>query len=134
MVSSKRHVFTVLAVAIAGSLLYFYADPSYSIYFPKCIFYSLTSLYCPGCGSQRAIHALLHGDIAAAADYNLLLVLALPLIAFSAIVITNNIFRQKKIQQQLFYSNTFTWTLFVVVILFFALRNIPATPFRFLAP
>ena len=37
-----------------------------------------TGLKCPGCGSQRMLHALLHGDIAAAWRFNALLFLLVP--------------------------------------------------------
>src|SRR5688572_26415576 len=63
MIRSKQHVLVLLSVAIVGSLLYFYVNPSTSVLFPRCLFFSITSLHCPGCGSQRAIHELLHGNI-----------------------------------------------------------------------
>lgn len=37
-----------------------------------CVFYELTGLYCPGCGSGRAARALLRGDLAAAFGHNAL--------------------------------------------------------------
>ncbi len=40
-----------------------------------------TSVKCPGCGAQRAIHYLLNFDILSAAKQNLLLVLSIPYIA-----------------------------------------------------
>lgn len=52
---------------------------------PPCPFLALTGLYCPGCGSTRALHALLHGDLGHALAMNPLLVLSLPLLALMAI-------------------------------------------------
>ena len=44
-----------------------------------CLFYELTGLYCPGCGSGRAAVALLHGRAAEAFSHNaLLFVLGVP--------------------------------------------------------
>ena len=44
-----------------------------------CLFYELTGLYCPGCGSGRAAIALLHGHVLQAFSHNaLLFVLGLP--------------------------------------------------------
>src|SRR5215210_1294373 len=100
MIQTRNHVLIFITVAILGSLLYFYFDPSYSHIFPSCPFYTITGLLCPGCGSQRAFHALLHGDIAGAAHKNMLFVLFLPLIIFSLIVTLNNIFRKTKLEQR----------------------------------
>ena len=46
------------------------------IYGLRCFFYELTDLYCPGCGSSRALSSLLHGDWKGAFTHN---VLVLPL-------------------------------------------------------
>jgi len=40
---------------------------------PECPLHRLTGLYCAGCGGTRAIHALLHGDVAACFRLNPLL-------------------------------------------------------------
>lgn len=37
-------------------------------------------VYCPGCGGLRAVNDLTHGDLAAAASSNLLLVVAMPFV------------------------------------------------------
>lgn len=53
---------------------------------PKCPVKVLTGLDCPGCGSQRALHALLTGDVAAAFRFNALLLLLLPYVAVIAVL------------------------------------------------
>ena len=40
-----------------------------------CVFYETTGLYCPGCGSGRAVYALLHGRVREAFFDNMLLFL-----------------------------------------------------------
>ncbi|MFM5905919.1 MAG: DUF2752 domain-containing protein [Micrococcales bacterium] len=45
--------------------------PSYL--WPRCPVYALTGIYCPGCGGQRAVSALLHGDFLGAVDQNALI-------------------------------------------------------------
>ena len=35
-------------------------------HYPTCPFLAITGWYCPGCGSLRAVHDLLHGDLAGA--------------------------------------------------------------------
>lgn len=50
--------------------------------FPPCPFLWLTGFYCPGCGSLRALHQLLHGNFAAAISFNPFAVLALPFVGY----------------------------------------------------
>src|SRR5690348_15182815 len=65
-----------------AAIFLFWFDPSQSALYPLCYFHRLTGLWCPGCGSLRALHQLLHGNLSAALHYNALLVLSLPLIAW----------------------------------------------------
>lgn len=65
---------------ILAGVVYYTLNPTSSSLFPKCPFFVWTGWKCPGCGSQRAVHALLHGDVAAAWGYNALLVVSLPII------------------------------------------------------
>lgn len=77
----NRTMLLIIAVVMLAAIsVYFYFDPNDSAFFPRCPFLSLTGYQCPGCGSQRAIHALLHGDFAAAWGKNALLVASLPLL------------------------------------------------------
>lgn len=46
---------------------------------PRCVFKVLSGWDCPGCGSQRAFHALLHGDVAGAWACNPFVFFAIPL-------------------------------------------------------
>lgn len=67
-------------VGLSGVLLLAVVDPGQPGHYPACPFRALTGLDCPGCGSLRAVHALAHGDVVAAADSNLLAVLLLPVV------------------------------------------------------
>ena len=73
----------ILSAIVILILIYGFFDPS-THFFPRCIFKSLTGLDCPGCGSQRALHALLHADIIAAWRFNAMLVLSIPPLAVMA--------------------------------------------------
>ncbi len=42
-----------------------------------------TGLSCPGCGSTRMLHSLLHGDVLAAARYNVLALLMAPVFGWA---------------------------------------------------
>ena len=69
------------AVAVVGAV-----DPEQPGHYPTCPFLSVTGWWCPGCGSLRALHALVHGDVGTAIDRNVLTVLAVPalLVAWGA--------------------------------------------------
>jgi hypothetical protein len=54
----------------AGLVLVYRFDPEQVHFFPPCLFRALTGLQCPGCGSTRALHHLLHGEFARAFRYN----------------------------------------------------------------
>ncbi len=73
-------IITGVAVAVVAVAIYFFYDPASSGFFPRCPFLMLTGQKCPGCGSQRALHALLHGDAAGAVRHNAALVVAVPLL------------------------------------------------------
>lgn len=79
----RRHpVLAAVAVILAACAVisaYYLIEPSSGLY-PRCAFKMATGLDCPGCGSQRAIHALLHGDIVAAWHSNAMLLIGLPLV------------------------------------------------------
>lgn len=65
-------VLGVAALAVCALVYYAWADPQ-TTPMPQCVFRRLTGWQCPGCGSQRALHALLHGRVAEAWSYNRLL-------------------------------------------------------------
>jgi hypothetical protein len=65
-------------VAMAGlAVLYLFSPERYGFY-PRCLFRELTGLDCPGCGSLRSVHHLLHGEIATAFLFNPLLYFLVP--------------------------------------------------------
>lgn len=76
----------ILAAAMIAAAIYFTYDPNKpGNLFPKCFFLTFTGYKCPGCGSQRAIHSLLHGEIAQAFHYNAALLAGIPILVILAI-------------------------------------------------
>ena len=53
-------------------------DPNEPGHFPMCPTQALFGVDCPACGGLRAVHALAHGDVIAAVDYNVVAVIAVP--------------------------------------------------------
>lgn len=82
MTKSLKITAVALAATLAGAMtvVYFFVDPAQSKLMPRCLFKSLTGWDCPGCGSQRMLHALLHGDWAGAWHANPLLLSMVPYI------------------------------------------------------
>ncbi|MCS7042211.1 MAG: DUF2752 domain-containing protein [Bryobacteraceae bacterium] len=72
----KRAAFVAAAVAFAAVLYLF--DPAETPFYPPCRIRLWTGWSCPGCGATRALHALLHGRVAAAWALNPLWTLAAP--------------------------------------------------------
>ncbi|MBS1731176.1 MAG: DUF2752 domain-containing protein [Bacteroidetes bacterium] len=136
--SQRQGIFPVFLKGIAilmVILLYLIFDArGPGSFFPECPFHALTGLYCPGCGSQRALSALLHGDFMEALHDNLLAMISLPFLFLSAFYYLVNFFREEKMKLPFFYTSWFVWTVLTCVIIFTILRNIPSMPFSLLAP
>ena len=117
---------------IAGGAILFHFDPEKSGFFPACRFHQLTGLDCPGCGSQRALHALLHGQILTALHDNLLLVLSLPLFLALLILSTWRSYRGEK--PVVLIRPAWAWAYVAAWVIFGILRNLPFPPFASYAP
>ncbi|MDR3194628.1 MAG: DUF2752 domain-containing protein [Tannerella sp.] len=117
-------IILLAAAILTGGILYYRFNPAESPLFPKCPFLLLTGLKCPGCGSQRTIHALLHGDLCTAFLQNALLVCTLPYLFLLLLA--------KAIRRRSPYASfpvriqrpAIIWTYFVLVMLFWITRNV----------
>lgn len=65
-------------VAAAGAYVLYTYPPATTRFYPQCVFHALTGLDCPGCGTTRALHHLLHGRIGDAFAMNALLFAIIP--------------------------------------------------------
>lgn len=64
-----------VAAALAAAAGYVGAvDPNRPGHYPACPLLRHTGIHCPGCGGLRGLHALVHGDLAAALGANALAV------------------------------------------------------------
>ena len=97
-----------------------------------CLFYELTGLYCPGCGSGRAALALLHGRVGEAFGHNALAMLFLPPCAvFLLREYLRFVFPGLGLRPTVLPARAGRISL-ALVLIFWVLRNLPA--FAFLAP
>jgi hypothetical protein len=112
------------ALALLGVGVVALVNPEEPGTYPTCPFLAITGWWCPGCGTLRAVHALAHGDLATAADRNLLAVLAVPLLAAGW---ARWLARTRRGEARTTAAPAWLlWSLAVVVIAYWVLRNIPA--------
>ena len=127
----KKYILLLLFGVVA--FFYFTINPSEVDFMLKCPLYSSTGVYCPGCGSQRAIHHLLHFNIIKAAQNNILFLIAIIAALYHySIPLINT--RFTKNYKSIFDSNRNLIIVLIITILFWILRNIPYYPFTLLAP
>jgi hypothetical protein len=121
-------------VAVAGAGLLFAVDPSTSNVYLPCPFHQFTGLFCPGCGSTRATHHLLHGRLGTAFGYNPLLVVALPFVVYGVAQSARRWVRAEVPPPASRRQGWWVWALLVVVLAFAVARNLPWEPVRWMAP
>lgn len=120
----RRSLILVVAITLllVFGFIYYALDPSTSGAFPQCYFLSLTGYKCPGCGCQRAVHALLHGDVAGAFRYNAFLMVAIPWIALSLFAESRRT-RNPRLYARL-NPELLMWLLLAAALIWWILRNI----------
>lgn len=121
----------ILTGGVAVGLVLFFVDPSQVPIYPACPFHQLTGLDCPGCGSTRAMHALLHGQLVTALRFNAMLVFSLPLFAwFGFRFVWGGIKGKPPVAIQ----PVWVWFYLAAWMAFAVLRNLPVQPFSWFAP
>lgn len=100
--------------------IYYTHDPAHTPYYPRCPLNTLLHIQCPGCGTQRAIHHLLHLRPLQAHRANpLLLTLYLPIILLHTI----DHLRPRNPLHHHLRSRPYILTLLTLIILATILRN-----------
>jgi hypothetical protein len=119
-----------LALCVAVGIAIFFAfDPTKVSFFPPCMFHEMTGLDCPGCGAQRALHQLLHGNLLAALHLNAMFVVSLPLVAWFG---PRFVLRTLK-GQPVTLNSRWLWFYVAAWIAFGVLRNVPLPVFAWFA-
>ncbi|MFN2492850.1 MAG: DUF2752 domain-containing protein [Pyrinomonadaceae bacterium] len=112
----------------AGSLYLFLFEPGKSGFFPVCPFRLLTGLACPGCGTTRGLHRLVHGDAIAAFELNPFMVLSLPVLLYALVRYTGAAMGRRPVNANRVPAK-YIWVLFVIVLSFWIFRNTRFYPF-----
>ena len=124
----RSTVLAIWSLLIAGAVYLFIFEPGKSGFFPGCPFRLLTGFTCPGCGTTRALHQILHGHFDTAFTLNPLLLVAIPfllfaLLRYSVIVMRGGVPRPNAMPAAYLYA------LFVIIVSFWIFRNTPFYPF-----
>lgn len=119
--SKKLYIPLITGIGVIALTCLFMFDPMQYSWMPKCLFKTVTGLDCPGCGSSRALHALLHGHLREALSYNYFLVVGIgyATCVFAVTRIKSLRYLRKRIAG--------TGTAYVFIVLFFAwwiIRNL----------
>ena len=118
-----RRIVSVAALGAAGAwVLYTFAPTAYGFY-PQCPFRLLTGLQCPGCGTTRALHHLLHGRFEEAFRLNpmIFVLIAVALFALPSVL--------RGRQPGFLMKPWFAWAAFAVLTSYWIVRNTPLYPF-----
>ena len=119
--------FIWLTLAVGSTYLFIF-EPGKSGLFLICPFFAVTGLACPGCGTTRGLHQLLHGNVVSAFKFNPLMMLLLPFGLFALVRHTNAVMRGQPIKGNQLNAR-YIWLLFFVIMAFWIVRNTPFYPF-----
>lgn len=124
----RSTVIAIWSLLVAGAVYLFVFEPGKSGFFPPCPFRFLTGFTCPGCGTTRALHQILHGHFLSAFMLNPLFFLLSPfllfgLLRYSVVVLRGGVPRPNALPAQYIYA------LFFVILGFWIFRNTPLYPF-----
>ena len=77
--------FPVILILLGA--VYYFVDPTSKMHLIQCPWRLLTGTLCPACGSQRALHAVVHGHWIEAWKYNYFFVISIPY-ALAAVLVS----------------------------------------------
>jgi hypothetical protein len=115
------------SLAVGGAYLYWF-EPGKTGLFPTCPFHTLTGFNCPGCGTTRALHQLLHGNVVTAFELNPLTILLLPVLAWALALFTRSAITGRAMPE-VSLPPKLVWLSVFIVFGFWVFRNTPLYPF-----
>lgn len=119
--AERKTVAATAAAAAALAAVVYTVDPYSSGSYPTCPSLALLGVHCPGCGSTRCLHSLLHGDFATAWSMNPLTIFGLAYVVWRfsrwAAKVWFGIPYNPKPRPKLL------WMVLAVIVVFWVLRN-----------
>jgi Protein of unknown function (DUF2752) len=122
-----------VSAMVGGSGFVAYFDPSTQHFFPVCPLFAMTGLACPGCGLTRGFHALFHGDVLTALDFNALIPVWAAIFLYVFVSLCVLAVRGRGLPMWPTHPR-FLWGFMIVLLAFAVLRNLPVYPFTILFP
>ena len=113
----------VFLSAFAVALILYRFPPDRYAFYPNCPVYTYLHLQCPGCGSTRALAALLHGHLREALHYNALTTVLMPMALL--LLAWQSLKREHNQPFQIHLPQPAIHTLAVVTAVFTLARNLP---------
>ena len=122
MTATRQSVVGTAAGTAAATVLVGLVNPNEGGHYPTCPLLALTGIYCPFCGGLRAVHDLVHLDLAGALARNPLAVIGLPVVALLWLLWAQQAFTGR---QLIATKPWWGWTAVVVLAVFMVARNLP---------
>ena len=124
----RSTVIAIWSLLAAGAAYLFAFEPGKTGFFPICMFRFFTGFTCPGCGTTRALHQILHGHFLTAFTLNPLFMIAIPFLLFAFLRYTVTVLRGGVPRPNALRAS-YIYAIFFVVLSFWIFRNTPFYPF-----
>lgn len=122
MIRKESTLLILLFITIVG--IYYLFNPLEHDFFPYCAFKKITGWQCPGCGSQRSAHELLHLNIHSAFRYNALFVFSIPYFITAVVFHVLDLKQKFPKANNLLFGNKTIVLIIITIIIFTITRNI----------
>lgn len=130
----NKKLFFIMLLLLIVAVLYYYNNNPAEVNYPICPFLYVTGYYCPGCGSSRALHYLLHFRFKEAFSYNPLMIISIPFVFYYCAAEIEIYINNKPVFKKIILSQKTYKIILFIIVLYWILRNIPYFPFTLLAP
>lgn len=124
IIKNKKNYLILIPLILILGIIYYVYNPENNGFFPKCPFKYLTGYSCPGCGSQRAIHEILHFNFFKAFQYNALLILSIPYLLVGFAFNFDKVKTKYPRTRNFLFGQKAIFVVLAIVICFFIFRNI----------
>ena len=124
----RSTVIAIWSLLAAGAAYLFVFEPGKTGFFPICMFRFFTGFTCPGCGTTRALHQILHGHFLTAFTLNPLFIIAIPFLLFAFLRYSMTVMRGG-VPRPNALPASYIYAIFFVVLSFWIFRNTPFYPF-----